>query len=94
VAAVGGAAGENGTKKAKPAALKKEVSVEKSMEGTDFTSSATTKDGRPWNLKVASWNINGIRAWLDVGAPDSWFYCLSLFVLCQVVIYLIMNRAS
>lgn len=32
----------------------------------DFKSDAKTPDGKPWNKKFASWNINGIRAWLEV----------------------------
>ncbi|XP_064617811.1 DNA repair nuclease APEX1-like isoform X2 [Liolophura sinensis] len=36
-----------------------------SLEAMDFSSSAVTSDGKPWNLKIASWNINGIRAWME-----------------------------
>jgi AP endonuclease-1 len=31
----------------------------------DFTSNAKTQSGKPWNKKFASWNINGIKAWLE-----------------------------
>ena len=23
-------------------------------------------NGKEWNLKIASWNVNGVRAWLEV----------------------------
>ena len=32
----------------------------------DFSNSSTAKNGEKWNMKFASWNVNGIRAWLDV----------------------------
>ncbi|XP_055954604.1 exodeoxyribonuclease [Patella vulgata] len=44
-------------------ALKKVPSVD--VSGMDFTSDSKTEDGRTWNVKIASWNINGIRAWLS-----------------------------
>ena len=38
-----------------------------------------TTDGKEWNLKIVSWNINGIRAWVEVNysslkykLPISW----------------------
>ncbi|GFS36863.1 DNA-(apurinic or apyrimidinic site) lyase [Trichonephila inaurata madagascariensis] len=31
----------------------------------DFGNESKTADGKAWNLKMASWNINGIRAWLE-----------------------------
>ncbi len=24
-------------------------------------------NGKEWNFKIASWNVNGVRAWLEVG---------------------------
>ena len=36
------------------------------MSVLDFKSDAKTPDGKPWNKKFASWNVNGIRAWLEV----------------------------
>ena len=33
----------------------------------DFSSEAKNSDGKKWNLKLSSWNINGIRAWHEVG---------------------------
>ena len=38
------------------------------MEDQDFSSCAKTADGKPWNMKITSWNINGIRAWVKVGS--------------------------
>lgn len=35
-------------------------------ENVSFSSSAKTKDGKEWNLKISSWNINGVRAWTEV----------------------------
>ena len=46
--------------------LKASVSVSDSLTGTDFSLTATTASGQKPNFKIASWNINGIRAWLDV----------------------------
>lgn len=43
--------------------LRKEASLTKGM---DFTHECKTADGRKPTVKIASWNINGIRAWLDV----------------------------
>lgn len=43
--------------------LRKEASL---TEGMDFSHDCQTKDGRKPNLKIATWNINGLRAWLDV----------------------------
>ena len=36
------------------------------VSALDFKSEAKTSDGKLWNKKFASWNINGIRAWLEV----------------------------
>merc|ERR550532_580153 len=33
------------------------------ISGDDYSSDAKTKDGKPWNMKFSSWNVNGIRAW-------------------------------
>ena len=40
--------------------------VSDGLASMDFSSGAKTEDGRAWNLKLASWNINGVRAWLNV----------------------------
>ncbi|XP_035225962.1 DNA-(apurinic or apyrimidinic site) endonuclease-like [Stegodyphus dumicola] len=31
----------------------------------DFSNSSKSPSGKLWNLKISSWNINGIRAWLE-----------------------------
>ncbi|XP_074649383.1 exodeoxyribonuclease-like [Tubulanus polymorphus] len=31
----------------------------------DFSCESKTPEGKPWNLKIASWNVNGIRAWVE-----------------------------
>jgi len=31
----------------------------------DFSNESKSPDGKPWNFKITSWNINGIRAWLE-----------------------------
>ncbi len=36
------------------------------VSGLDFSSDSKTPDGKGWNKKFASWNINGIRAWIEV----------------------------
>ena len=30
------------------------------------TSDATTSSGKKWNMKLTSWNVNGVRAWVKV----------------------------
>lgn len=40
--------------------------VSDGLASMDFSSNAKTQDGRAWNFKIASWNINGVRAWLNV----------------------------
>jgi hypothetical protein len=32
----------------------------------DFSSDKTTSDGKPWNLKISSWNVGGLKAWVKV----------------------------
>ncbi|XP_045607871.2 DNA repair nuclease APEX1 [Procambarus clarkii] len=36
----------------------------KIVKKEDFSSDAKTEEGEKWNLKVVSWNVDGIRAWL------------------------------
>ncbi|WAR08017.1 APEX1-like protein [Mya arenaria] len=55
----GDADGEPAEEKSK---LRKESSLTKGM---DFSHTCQTKDGRSPNWKIASWNVNGIRAWMD-----------------------------
>lgn len=45
--------------------LKAKVSVSESLSGSDFSLSTTSPTGGKPNFKIASWNVNGIRAWLD-----------------------------
>ncbi len=35
----------------------------------DFNNTSTTTDGKNWNLKIASWNVDGLRAWIKVLSP-------------------------
>nr|XP_053644416.1 DNA-(apurinic or apyrimidinic site) endonuclease-like isoform X2 [Cherax quadricarinatus] len=37
----------------------------KKVRTEDFSSDAETKDGKKWNLKIVSWNVDGLRAWLE-----------------------------
>ncbi|XP_037783431.1 DNA-(apurinic or apyrimidinic site) endonuclease-like [Penaeus monodon] len=39
-------------------------SENKKAKKEDFESDAKSKDGEPWNLKIVSWNVDGVRAWL------------------------------
>ena len=32
----------------------------------DFSSDAKNEKGELWNLKIVSWNVDGMRAWLKV----------------------------
>ena len=48
-----------------PAKLAKKVSD--GLSSMILSSSAKTEDGVLWNIKITSWNINGVRAWLNVG---------------------------
>lgn len=38
------------------------------FDAIDFKSDKATSDGKPWNLKISSWNIGGLKAWLKVSA--------------------------
>ena len=55
--------GEDGGMEPAPKLMKK---VSDGLTSMDFSSNAKTQDGRAWNFKIASWNINGVRAWLNV----------------------------
>lgn len=67
---------EGGSKSKKPAVEQLDYS------SLDFTSDAKTKDGKKWNKKFASWNVNGVRAWMDknaqsyITAEDPDVFCL------------------
>ncbi|XP_070578731.1 exodeoxyribonuclease-like [Ptychodera flava] len=56
--------GETGAAATKKAKADEGESGPPSIESLDFTSEAKTKDGKKWNLKIVSWNVNGIRAWV------------------------------
>lgn len=45
--------------------LKARVSISDTIKDTDFSSTSKSASGQAPNFKIASWNINGIRAWLD-----------------------------
>ncbi len=32
----------------------------------DFNNVSKTVNGKNWNLKIASWNVDGLRAWIKV----------------------------
>ncbi|XP_059051364.1 DNA-(apurinic or apyrimidinic site) endonuclease [Achroia grisella] len=36
----------------------------------DFSNSCKNAQGKDWNYKIASWNVDGIRAWLSKGGLD------------------------
>lgn len=38
----------------------------KKTKKEDFSSDAKTSDGQKWNMKIVSWNVDGLRAWLKV----------------------------
>lgn len=46
-----------------PKELWEVMTLPEELEGTmEFNPVASTTDGKPWNLKIVSWNVNGIRA--------------------------------
>ncbi|CAL1294570.1 unnamed protein product [Larinioides sclopetarius] len=55
---------KEGASKSKGAA-KKEKDKIPDVTALDFDNESKTTDGKPWNLKIASWNVNGLRAWLE-----------------------------
>ena len=38
----------------------------KKITSQDYNNTSTTTDGKIWNLKIASWNVDGLRAWIKV----------------------------
>lgn len=50
--------------------LQNQTSTE--FNANDFLNSSKNEEGKDWNLKVASWNVDGLRAWLKVYST-SWF---------------------
>lgn len=62
--------GEPAAKKSKATKTQEKTKLRKESsltEGMNFSHECQTKDGRKPNWKIASWNINGIRAWMDKG---------------------------
>ena len=58
-----------------PAAAKKPKEEKKNKSSTEWeevewTSEAKTGDDKPWNLKLASWNVDGLRAWHGKGGAE------------------------
>ncbi|KAJ0179534.1 hypothetical protein K1T71_005246 [Dendrolimus kikuchii] len=39
-------------------------------ESIDFSNTSRNTQGKEWNFKIASWNVDGIRAWLGKGGLD------------------------
>ncbi|GBP07016.1 Recombination repair protein 1 [Eumeta japonica] len=39
-------------------------------EDVNFSNSSTNELGKAWNFKIASWNVDGIRAWMTKGGLD------------------------
>ena len=46
---------------------------------TDTSTNLSTKDGRATNLKIVSWNVAGVRAWVKKNAHD-WLKKLMLIL--------------
>lgn len=40
------------------------------FDDQDFSNDSKTADGKLWNLKIASWNVDGIRAWAKKGGLE------------------------
>ncbi|GFT92762.1 DNA-(apurinic or apyrimidinic site) lyase, partial [Nephila pilipes] len=67
-------AAEDNTEDSKPVKKTKESASESNsgekekmpdVTALDFGNESKTAVGKAWNLKVASWNVNGIRAWRE-----------------------------
>jgi len=54
--------------KGSPAAKKNKAATD--WELIDFSSSAKTGEGKQWNLKLSSWNVDGLRACCSKGGAD------------------------
>lgn len=68
--------GDDKSKTKKGKVEDKPEETKKESGGDDFSSEATTKDGKKWNLKVVSWNVDGLRAWMKVRAQVVYMYVL------------------
>ncbi|CAH1635367.1 unnamed protein product [Spodoptera littoralis] len=44
------------------------------FESIDFSNSSTNSQGKEWNFKISSWNVDGIRAWASKGGLDYFKY--------------------
>uniref|UniRef100_A0A0B7A5W0 DNA repair nuclease/redox regulator APEX1 n=1 Tax=Arion vulgaris TaxID=1028688 RepID=A0A0B7A5W0_9EUPU len=62
--------------------LKPKSSISDSFTDVDFSAKAKTPSGKEANFKIASWNVNGLRAWLEkdgvsyIKAEDPDIVCL------------------
>ncbi|XP_054716504.1 recombination repair protein 1-like isoform X1 [Uloborus diversus] len=52
-------------KKATKSSEPKNIAKTPGIEKLDFSNKSTNSSGKPWNFKISSWNINGVRAWLE-----------------------------
>lgn len=43
-------------------------------ESIDFSNTSTNSQGKEWNFKISSWNVDGIRAWATKGGLDYFKY--------------------
>ncbi|VVD03474.1 unnamed protein product, partial [Leptidea sinapis] len=41
-----------------------------SYESMDFSNTSKNKENKEWNFKISSWNVDGIRAWLNKGGLE------------------------
>ncbi|CAG9792175.1 unnamed protein product [Diatraea saccharalis] len=53
---------------AKKSALKNKAAT--NYEEIDFSNFSKNKQGKDWNYKISSWNVDGIRAWLGKGGLE------------------------
>ncbi|XP_069669002.1 DNA repair nuclease APEX1-like isoform X2 [Periplaneta americana] len=44
--------------------------TESDYESIDFSSDKTTEDGKSWNLKISTWNVGGLKAWVKKNGID------------------------
>ncbi|XP_021917390.1 DNA-(apurinic or apyrimidinic site) lyase-like [Zootermopsis nevadensis] len=68
---------ESKTKKDKPPPAKKPRvykpllnKTHSDYESLDFSNDKTTSDGERWNLKISSWNVGGLKAWVKKNGID------------------------
>ncbi|KAK7108330.1 hypothetical protein V1264_016084 [Littorina saxatilis] len=57
--------GENGASSTTEPPPKLAKKVSDGLKSMDFSSTSKTEDERAWNFKIASWNVNGVRAWMN-----------------------------